>query len=65
MMAMSTFDASKATCFKSDDRQHLLGIIESAFGDFNSFNSKVRSIFKKRSTTQQLTLEKDTKQVQV
>lgn len=54
--ALATFDASKAMCFKPDDRERLLGIIESAFGDFSSFNAKVRAIFKKRSTTQQLTL---------
>lgn len=53
--ALLTFDAAKAQCFKQDDRQRLLGIIESAFGDFNSFNAKVRSMFAKRSTTTQLT----------
>ena len=53
--ALATFDAAKATCFKAEDRQHLLGIIESSFGDFNSFNAKVRSLFAKRSTTAQLT----------
>ena len=38
---LSTFDAAKATCFKPEDRQRLLGIIESAYGDFASFNGKV------------------------
>merc|ERR1711935_1018759 len=52
--ALATFDAAKATCFKPEDRQHLLGIIESAFGDFNSFNVKVRALFKKRATTTEL-----------
>ena len=51
----ASFDAAKAQCFKQDDRQRLLGIIESAFGDFNSFNAKVHSMFAKRSTTTQLT----------
>ena len=53
--ALLTFDAAKAQCFKQDDRQRLLDIIESAFGDFNSFNAKVHSMFAKRSTTTQLT----------
>ena len=43
--------ARAATCFKPEDRQHLLGIIEGAFGDFSSFNAQVRSLFKKRSTS--------------
>ena len=51
---LATFDASKATCFKVEDRERLLGIIESAFGDFNSFNGKVRTIFRKRGTTTKL-----------
>ena len=51
MAALAHFDASKATCFKPEDRQHLLGIIEGAFGDFSSFNAQVRSLFKKRSTS--------------
>ena len=51
---LATFDAAKAMCFKADDRERLLGIIESAFGDFGAFNSKVRHIFHKRSNTVEL-----------
>ena len=40
-----------AQCFKPEDRERLLGIVEAAFGDFSAFNAKVRSIFKKRSAT--------------
>ena len=48
---LATFDAAAAQCFKQEDRERLLGIVEAAFGDFNAFNVKVRSIFKKRSAT--------------
>ena len=48
---LATFNAANAQCFKPEDRQRLLGIIESAFGDFGSFNAKVRQIFVKRSAT--------------
>ena len=48
---LATFDASKAQCFKAEDRERLLGIIESSFGDFGTFNATVRRIFVKRSKT--------------
>ena len=38
------FDALQAMCFKPDERQRLLGIIETAFGDFSVFNAAVRSV---------------------
>ena len=42
---LATFDAAAAQCFKQEDRERLLGIVEAAFGDFNAPNVKVRSIF--------------------
>ena len=48
---LATFDAAKAECFKQEDRERLLSIVEAAFGDFDSFNARVRAIFKKRATT--------------
>ena len=48
---LATFDAAQSQCFKPDDRERLLGIIEGAFGDFGAFNSKVRRIFAKRTNT--------------
>ena len=42
----STFDAAKARCFLSRDREHLLAVIESGFGDFHDFIA--RKIFAKR-----------------
>ena len=42
---LSTFDAAAAECFKAADRERLLGIIESAFGNFDAFNADVRKIF--------------------
>lgn len=40
-----TFDAEEAECFKPEDREHLLGIIEMGFGDFAHFNEMVRTVF--------------------
>ena len=51
---LARFDASVAQCFKNEDRQRLLGIIESAFGSFVDFNANVRQIFAKRDGTQKL-----------
>ena len=51
---LARFDASVAQCFKNEDRQRLLGIIESAFGSFVDFNASVRQIFAKRDGTQKL-----------
>ena len=39
------FDASKAQCYLSRDRHHLLAVIESGFGDCKPFNAIVRKIF--------------------
>ena len=51
---LARFDASVAQCFKNEDRQRLLGIIESAFGSFVDFNASVRHIFAKRDGTRTL-----------
>ena len=40
----ASFDAAKAKCFKAKDRQHLLGVIESGFGDLVPFNKVVRGL---------------------
>ena len=45
---LATFDALQATCFKPEEAQRLLGIIEVAFGDFSAFNAAVRAIFAER-----------------
>ena len=44
---LAAFDALHAQCFKPDDRQRLLGIIETAFGSFDVFNLAIREIFAK------------------
>ena len=38
------FDASRAKCFKPKDRQHLLAVIESGFGDLLPFNKCIRAL---------------------
>ena len=43
------FDAAKAQCFKNEDRQRLLAVIEAAFGDFKQFNVLVRAAFAARA----------------
>ena len=44
----SEFDAAKAQCFKQEDRQKLLAVIEAGFGNFDEFNTGVREVFKLR-----------------
>ena len=41
----SRFDAGAARCFLDSDRQHLLAVIETGFGNFAPFNKLVRGIF--------------------
>ena len=41
--AILTFRAQRAQCFKPEDRDRLLGIVESSFGTFHEFNSRVRT----------------------
>ena len=42
------FNAAKAQCFKVEDRERLLAVIEAGFGDFKEFNELVRDVFKSR-----------------
>jgi len=44
----ATFDAGKARCFLASDREHLLAVIETGFGDFHDFNRVVRTLFASR-----------------
>ena len=39
------FRASSARCYKARDRQHLLAVIESGFGDLKPFDKLVRGVF--------------------
>merc|ERR1712176_1583919 len=39
------FDAAHATCSKPDDKQRLLDIVHTAFGDVGNFNTVVQAIF--------------------
>ena len=43
--SLQRFDAAKAKCFLAADRQRLLAVIETGFGNFAPFNSLVRSLF--------------------
>ena len=43
------FDAAKAQCYKVEDRQRLLAVIEAGFGDFDAFNASVRAAFAARA----------------
>ena len=45
---LAHFDAAKAQCFKVEDREKLLAVIEAAFGDFREFNKIVRAAFAQR-----------------
>ena len=44
----ATFDAGKARCFLASDREHLLALIETGFGDFEDFNRVARNLFASR-----------------
>ena len=44
-MRFEQFDVETAKCTKEADRQHLLGVIETGFGELAVFNSLVRSLF--------------------
>eukprot|EP00520_Triparma_pacifica_P001181 CAMPEP_0118637044 /NCGR_PEP_ID=MMETSP0785-20121206/2946_1 /TAXON_ID=91992 /ORGANISM="Bolidomonas pacifica, Strain CCMP 1866" /LENGTH=528 /DNA_ID=CAMNT_0006528211 /DNA_START=94 /DNA_END=1676 /DNA_ORIENTATION=+ len=49
--AKSTFsnvDVSQSTCYKENDRQKLMAIIETGFGDFYEFNELLRHVFVQR-----------------
>lgn len=43
-----TFDVKRASCFREEERQHLLSVIEGGFGDLEAFNSIVRHLFTHR-----------------
>merc|ERR1712083_1215056 len=43
--AFETFDANKCECFNPDDKERMLNIINTAFGDMDRFNDEVRAIF--------------------
>ena len=42
------FDCKRAKCFREEERQHLLSVIENGFGDLEVFNSVVRHLFTNR-----------------
>ena len=42
------FKGERAECFKRDDKERLLAVVEGAFGDFKTFNAIVRGVFEAR-----------------
>ena len=45
LSSMAKFDVAEAKCTKESDKQHLLGVIETGFGELAVFNSLVRHLF--------------------
>lgn len=43
--AFAAFDANAAKCFKPEEKEALLGVIESGTGSIEAFNTTVRDIF--------------------
>ena len=43
------FRGEKSECFLEEDREKLLGVIESSFGDFKQFNKAVRDVFERQT----------------
>ena len=41
---LSRFDAARAKCFLATDRDRMLGVVESAFGELRPFNKLVRGL---------------------
>ena len=47
---LATVNAAEAQCFKQEDRQRLLAVIEAGFGNFSDFNKCVRSMLVRASS---------------
>ena len=60
---LATFNAAKAQCFKQEDRQRLLAVIEAGFGNFDEFNKGVREVFKMRRKGTNINLSASTERV--
>ena len=45
---IASFDAAEAECYKVEDKQKLLAVVEAGFGDFEDFNARVRGVFDDR-----------------
>ena len=43
--AFLKFSVEEARCYKEDERQHLLGVVETGFGSLDTFDELVRSLF--------------------
>ena len=63
--SLATFDASKARCFKEKDKQHLLAVIESGFGDVVPFNACVRTLLTDAAAPKPRPEDLDTADVQI
>ena len=49
------FDVRRAMCFREEERQHLLSVVEGGFGDLEVFNSVVRHLFTNRLAGDEVT----------
>ena len=49
------FDVADATCFKPDEREHLLSVIEAGFGGYDGFNKIMRECFSTAHTSESST----------
>jgi hypothetical protein len=45
MRAFRAFECAKAQCYDPKDREHLLSVVESGFGSFDTFDGVVRQLF--------------------
>ena len=48
MRRFKAFDVEHTQCTSQADHQHLLGVVQSGFGDYLVFNRLMRSVFAKR-----------------
>ena len=55
--ALRSFDAETATCFKPEDREAMLSVIEASMGSFGEFNSWAKTVFEHRRLSDRRAIE--------
>ena len=44
IISLNTFDAAEADCFRVDDKERMLAVIEGSFGNLDTFNDAIRGL---------------------
>jgi len=59
MRCFDAFDVEQCDCFSENDKDRIVGIIRSAFGDLAGFNKAVQRIFRQAGWRRDLTIMRD------